>query len=328
MEVTILTKEEDIKVNYGLFDLREEREMARASLKYIYADMHDIKKGYFRLGFHLHEFRQCKYYEDFGYAAFEEFCEKNFEMDKGAVSRCINVFLMATAHNDKHYVMGQEMTGCAAEISDKFKDYNYSQLCEMLPMTDKQRMLVKPDMTVKQIRELKNKPDITKRQVLGFVNSFRGNVVPFTRSGLMELLEQKGKTYEGHCVPGLVGYDLKPGKVSIDFGEYYSFSKVLDFYVSCGGEFEEEVATSQPETTVTQVDVPEYVNECVKFDDTDIGSEEFVTALWDCLEDVMDSLVYQILDYRRSGKSFEIETMSGDKYRLLFMAGKKADKTN
>ena len=51
--------------------------------------------------------------------------------------------------------------------------------------------------------------------------------------------------YEG-CCGGLVGYNLKPGKVSIDFGEYFSFSKVLDFYEKCGGEFDEEVATSQP----------------------------------------------------------------------------------
>lgn len=39
----------------------------------------------------------------------------------------------------------------------------------------------------------------------------------------------------------------------------------------------------------------------------------------------LDGLVYQILDYRRSGKSFEIETMNGNKYRLLFMAGKKKE---
>lgn len=322
-EVTMCTRESDINVKYGLFDLREEREMARSSLKYIYADMTDIKRSYFNLGFHLHEFRQCKYYEDFGYPSFEEFCEANFEMDKGAVSRCINVFLMASAYNDKVYVMGTETHGCAMEISDKFREYNYSQLCEMLPLSDKQRNKIKPEMTIKQIREIKNQPDITERQVLGFVDYFRNKVKPFTRSALMELLGEKAKTYNSHCGPGMVGYQLKPGKVSIDFGEYYSFSKVLDFYEKCGGEFEaEEVATSQPELVkkCNEPEVFQYVDEIVKFDDEDVGSPDFVTALWDCIEDVLDAMVYQLLIYSRSGKSFEIETMDGEKYKLLFMA--------
>lgn len=245
-EVTMCTRESDINVKYGLFDLREEREMARSSLKYIYADMTDIKRSYFKLGFHLHEFRQCKYYEDFGFSSFEEFCETNFELDKGAVSRCINVFLMASAYNDTQYIMGTETHGCAMEISDRFKEYNYSQLCEMLPLSDKQRNKIKPEMTIKQIREIKNQPDISERQVIGFVSYFRKDVKPFFRSSLMELLEQKAKSEPGIWNSGIVRYELKPGKVSIDFGKYCSFSKVLDFYEKCGGEFDEEVATSQP----------------------------------------------------------------------------------
>lgn len=244
-EVTICTKESDLNVKYGLFDLREEREMARASLKYIYADMTGIKRSYFKLGFHLHEFRQCKYYEDFGFATFEEFCEANFELDKGAVSRCINVFLMASAYNDKQYIMGNETRGCAMQISDNFKDYSYSQLCEMLPMTDKQRNQVKPNMTVKQIRELKNKPDIPEDKIVGFVEYFRNEVTKFTRDRILKCFEVHGKCYSSHY-GGKYNYDFKPGKVRFDYGDYCSFSKVLDFYEKCGGEFEEEVATSQP----------------------------------------------------------------------------------
>lgn len=36
-------------------------------------------------------------------------------------------------------------------MSDKYQGYSYSQLCEMLPLDDKQRSQVKPDMTIKQI---------------------------------------------------------------------------------------------------------------------------------------------------------------------------------
>lgn len=42
------------------------------------------------------------------------------------------------------------------ELLPKWKDYSYSQLCEMISMSDEDRKKVNPTMTVKQIRELKN----------------------------------------------------------------------------------------------------------------------------------------------------------------------------
>lgn len=42
------------------------------------------------------------------------------------------------------------------ELVRKYKEFSYSQLAEMLSMTEEEREKVNPDMTVKQIRELKN----------------------------------------------------------------------------------------------------------------------------------------------------------------------------
>lgn len=42
------------------------------------------------------------------------------------------------------------------ELLRKWKDYSYSQLCEMISMSDEDREKVNPSMTVKQIREMKN----------------------------------------------------------------------------------------------------------------------------------------------------------------------------
>lgn len=42
------------------------------------------------------------------------------------------------------------------ELDKKWKEYSYSQLCEMLSMSDEEREKVTPNMTIKQIRELKN----------------------------------------------------------------------------------------------------------------------------------------------------------------------------
>lgn len=161
--VSITTHDSELNIVYGLMDLREERELARASARYILTDLNNIRSNYIRLGFHLYECSKMKYYEDFGYATMEEFCEKNFGLDKTAVSRCINVCLEFS--QKENYRNGTKSGECLLRVDDKWSKYNYSQLCEMLPLTDEQRYQIKPEMSIKQIREfkknLKKKPEKT-----------------------------------------------------------------------------------------------------------------------------------------------------------------------
>lgn len=159
----ISMNERDLKIVYGMLNLVEKpRELALASVKYLYSDLTDIKKYYIRLGFHLEEFGRMCGYEDFGYLTLEEFCEVNLGLDKSAVSRCINVYREFNASSDRKYKNGVESHGCAMEISDDWKDYSYTQLCELLPLSPEQRKNVTPDMSIRQIREykkiLKGKP--------------------------------------------------------------------------------------------------------------------------------------------------------------------------
>ena len=149
--VSLCTKESDLVVKYGMIDFGEEREAARSSLKYILSDVNDIRKSYIRLGFHLNEFDRLGYYRDFGYASLTEFCDANLGLDKSAVSRCISVFKEFAKVND-NICHSRTMF-----LDDKYEEYSYSQLCEMVSMTEEQRRLVKPEMSVKQIRELKKK---------------------------------------------------------------------------------------------------------------------------------------------------------------------------
>lgn len=44
----------------------------------------------------------------------------------------------------------------SGKLLKQWEAYSYSQLCEMLSMSDEERQKVTPDMTIKQIRELKN----------------------------------------------------------------------------------------------------------------------------------------------------------------------------
>ena len=149
-KVSITSSEDSLNIIRGneIYIPIAEREFARASVKYIFTDLCDMQKSYIRLGFHLYEFKTNGYYEDFGYLTFESFCDNNIGMDKGSVSRCINVYLHFAKKENGKYIPGMY-------IDDKYADYSYSQLCEMLPLSEDDLKHIRPDMTVKQIREYK-----------------------------------------------------------------------------------------------------------------------------------------------------------------------------
>ena len=151
-DVSLTSNDHDLNIVYGpdFFPSDEGdfcgRETALGGAKYIFTDIADIKRSFFRLGFHLHEFDQLRYYEDFGFSSLADFCAANLGMDPSAVSRCVNVFLMTCNYNGMLPTMF---------MSDRYKGYSYSQLSEMLSIPEKKRIYVDPSMTVKEIREFK-----------------------------------------------------------------------------------------------------------------------------------------------------------------------------
>lgn len=156
-DVNLSTKDDELGIKYGPYKFgtidSKPRELAFASVGYLMNDMINIRENYMRLGFHLFECRRNQYYMDFGYPSLAEFCAANFGLDSSAVSRCINVFLLFSASEKGVHKMW---------IDDKYKNYSYSQLCEMVSMDDVQRSQVTPDMTIKQIREIKkNQPSFS-----------------------------------------------------------------------------------------------------------------------------------------------------------------------
>lgn len=174
---------------YGLYNLREERELARGSFGYILQDISDIKNRYMNLGFHLHEALRMKYYEDFGYENFYKFCEKNFKLEKTAVSRCMNVWLaFAEKQNDVRKMW----------VDKRYADYSYSQLCELLPLKDEQRAQIKPVMSVKDIREKKKE----WKRIESKVESEKQDLV------LLDL--EKSLDIEEKCFDKTVKTNIKP----------------------------------------------------------------------------------------------------------------------
>lgn len=136
----------EIQPVYGMFNLRKKRELAEASYEYITRDVNDIKTNIIRFGFHLMECKENKYYEDYGFNNFYEFVEKNWKLGKSTVSRYINLFMeFSLCQDGRHKIF----------LDNKYEGYSYSQLSEMLPLSDKQRKQIKPEMTITEIRELK-----------------------------------------------------------------------------------------------------------------------------------------------------------------------------
>ena len=125
----------------------EVNELAVASFNYVKQDITDVKKRYMSLGFHLHEMEMRRYHEELGYDNFYECIEKNFHMDKSAVSRVIAVWNEFCSKDDSN---SKKMW-----VDDKYEKYSYSQLVEMLPLKEKERFKVNADMTVSQIRSYK-----------------------------------------------------------------------------------------------------------------------------------------------------------------------------
>lgn len=143
---------DEIKAVYKKGSLVEVDKDAESYVIRVMEDIKSIQKDYMRLGFHLDEINRCKYHEKLGYDNFYEFCLYNYKMDKSAVSRCINVFKrFSDKSKDKNELPGINKMW----INPAYKEYSYSQLCEMVTMDDKDLKKITPDMSIKTIREKK-----------------------------------------------------------------------------------------------------------------------------------------------------------------------------
>jgi len=138
-----------------------ERSWLDCSRGYINNDLQSIGESFLKLGAHLKEVRDNKYYELGGYKNVFDFALDEFNLSKSSVSRFINIHIaFSENHNSFH-------------IAQKYKEYNYSQLCEMLSCADDLLAEIKPNMSVKDIRELKKGISLP---VLDVVDSLPGQI--------------------------------------------------------------------------------------------------------------------------------------------------------
>ena len=122
-----------------------------------------MKKNFIAAGYYMKYIRDNELFREDGYESIWEFAEDNYGIRKSTASRWM-------AMNDKF-----SQGGNSPNLADEFKGFEKSQLQEMLYLDDKQMETVTPDMTVKEIREVRKpvepeielkKPDETDREYL------------------------------------------------------------------------------------------------------------------------------------------------------------------
>jgi hypothetical protein len=108
----------------------------------------DIAGSFIYIGFLLWEARDEKYYLEGGYCDIVEYAEKELNFKKSSTYNFINICLRFSQRVD-----GTNRP--SYQITNTYKKFSYSQLCEMLSLSERQCQQVEPTMTVKQIREVK-----------------------------------------------------------------------------------------------------------------------------------------------------------------------------
>lgn len=113
------------------------------SLEIIKDESYKIQKSFVKIGWYLKHIRDNELYSEGGYANIWECAADQLGYSQPTASRFINICeKFSKDHN-------------SPELDDKYAGFDKSQMIEMLPMEQEQLDRVSPDMTVKQIRDIK-----------------------------------------------------------------------------------------------------------------------------------------------------------------------------
>lgn len=138
-----------------------------------YADIKNIirdgvtvmAREYIGIGFFLRKVRDNEMYLEDGYKDVHDFAMNEFGMSKSTVNHCIRI-------NEQFSISGN-----SPDIDERYKDFSKSQLQEMLYISSDKREDVTPDMTVKEIRSMKEEPldvepEVVDEQIPGQMNIY------------------------------------------------------------------------------------------------------------------------------------------------------------
>ena len=125
--------------------------------------MYDAAKEFVYIGFLLWEVKEYKYHWEGDYANVYEYAEAELGFKRSSTKNFIAIA----------ETFGTTTKGCdtihTMSLQKEYSNYNYSQLTEMLSMSAAQREKASPEMTVKQLRELKKETTPVQEPEIDFV---------------------------------------------------------------------------------------------------------------------------------------------------------------
>ena len=139
---------ESSKKYYLDVNLEEAETSIRASLK-------DAARSVIAVGHYLKVIRDKELYREAGYENVWDYAADTFGFSKSTASRYM-------ARNDKFSVGGNSPV-----LAEEFREYSKAQLQEMLSLDAEQMSAVTPDMTVREIRELRRPKEIPYFEIPG-----------------------------------------------------------------------------------------------------------------------------------------------------------------
>lgn len=113
----------------------------------IRANIQTAARSFVAVGFYLKRAREDRLYEEAGFSSVWDFAREEFGIGRSTATRYMAV-------NDRFSVGGN-----SPNLSPEYQTYNQSQLIEMVTMTGEQLEQVTPDMTVRQLREMKQEEE-------------------------------------------------------------------------------------------------------------------------------------------------------------------------
>ena len=133
------------------------------------------------IGYYLKRIRDEHLYLDGGYASFAEYVRAECGLSESTASRHISRM--------EQFSEG----GNSPKLADQYADYSASQLQEMLYLTDEQREQASPDMTVKEIRAIRQEENMVAGVDLACEHSDNGVCV------ILSDAETEQPCIEGPC---------------------------------------------------------------------------------------------------------------------------------
>lgn len=142
--------------------LLSERKQLVSVCNRIYSLSRNVVQNFMELGKLLKDIKDKELYKLANYEDFYEFAKQEFSYGTTSVKNLISVYEKFSNKNDNYL-----------EISNKYKNFNYTQLVELVPIDENQLTDFSPEMSIKEIRykKLENKISNDVKKIYEYFNT-------------------------------------------------------------------------------------------------------------------------------------------------------------